>query len=340
VSRSSLPLVIAVAALAFCPAPVRAQESASWPLTEAIEVSEGACVTHGELVASVETWLGRGAIDRRIRIIVQEAEPGRPSFVVLREDQPAAERRFRPSRIACPDLRAAVALAIALAIDATILQGLLEPAPAPPPPPAPGPPPPRPEPPPAAAPAPKATLGERPAAAAPDAERSLAGEASALLFVGVLPELAWGGSIAALVPAGPLSLRAAAWATLTSEVSVGEGSAELGMVAGEVTACVSRDLGSAGLRGCAGGAAGGWSAHGRGFDANRAAAIPWVAAVGGFGLELPVGGGAALVGRIHGYFPLVRPVLEVTDPAGAPLASREAPAAGLGASLGAMVGFP
>ena len=94
-----------------------------------------------ELLASVETWLGRGAIDASIRIQVEESEPGKPRFVVLREGRPATERRFRGGSIACPDLRAAVALAIALAIDATILQAVMEPLPPAEPPPEPEPPP-------------------------------------------------------------------------------------------------------------------------------------------------------------------------------------------------------
>jgi hypothetical protein len=333
VARTLLAALALASALAA--APVWAQEPESWPLAEAIEVREGACVTHGELLASVENWLGRSAIDRRVRIVVEESEPGRPSFVVLRDGEPAAERRFRPSRIACPDLRAAVGLAIALAIDATILQSLLEPVPPPPepaPPPAPPPPSPQPRPRPAKS-IPKAS----PPA---DDPPSVAGEASALVLVGVLPEPAWGGSIGAIVPAGPLSIRAAGWATARMDVAIGDGTAELAMAAGEIAACLERSAGASRVRGCAGGAAGAWSAHGRGFDVNRVAAIPWAAATAGFGLELPLGGGAALVGRISGYFPLVRPTLEVTDPGGTPLARQEAPPAGVGASLGAMVEFP
>jgi hypothetical protein len=65
-----------------------------------------------------------------------------------------------------------------------------------------------------------------------------------------------------------------------------------------------------------------------------------VAATAGFGLELPVSDAVALVGRVNGYFPIARPALEVSDPSEAPIARQEAPAAGLGVSLGAMVGFP
>jgi hypothetical protein len=112
------------------------------------------------------------------------------------------------------------------------------------------------------------------------------------------------------------------------------------MVAGEVTACLARELGGVRIRGCGGAAGGGWSAHGTGYDVNRTTAVPWVAATGGFGVELPVSEAVALMTRVHGYAPIARPALEVSDPANQPVVREEAPPAGVGVSLGAMVGFP
>jgi hypothetical protein len=332
IRRSASLLTLAALGLAW---PARAQPEPR-PLSEAIEVSEGSCIARAELLASVEVWLGRSAIDPSIRIQVEEAEPGKPRFVVLREGRPAAERRFKGGSIPCPDLRAAVALAIALAIDATILQSVMEPVPVPPPPPEP-----EPKPKPTPKPKPKAPrLAPRPRPAPEPEGPPVAGEIAAMVLLGVLPVPAWGGSVAVIVPVGPIALRVAAWATANADVTIGEGEAQVGMLAGEVAACLARDLGGVHIRGCAGAAGGGWSAQGRGYDVNRATAIPWIAATASLGAELPVSDAVALVARVHGYAPLARPGLEVSDAADEPVVREEAPPAGLAVSLGVMVGFP
>jgi hypothetical protein len=317
-----------------------AQEAETWPLSEAIEVREGACVTRNELVASIENWLGRNAIDRRIKIVVEETEPSRPHFVVMRDGKPSAERRFRGGSINCADLRAAVALAIALAIDATLLQAVLEPpAPSAPPDLAPeSKPKPEPKPKPKRAPAPRHAAG-RPHP--PNAEPAgVWGEAAVLVLIGVLPAPAWGGAIGLGMAMGPISLRALGWATAVVEAELGSGRARVGMVAGELGACVDRPLGGLRVHGCAGAAGGGITAEGRGFDVNRAAVVPWIAATAGLGAELPLGSDVGLIARVQGYFPVARPTLEVNDPRGGVLHQEEVPPAGVGASLGVRVGFP
>ena len=327
--------IAALTAASLVAAPVWA-EPAPRPLSEAIEVSESACLKRAELISSVETWLGRSAIDPSIRIQVDETEPGHPRFVVLREGRPATERRFRGGNIACPDLRAAVALAMALAIDATILQAVLEPVPAEVEPPKVEPPtiqPPKPEPKPKPKPKPKPEPE-------PEATTPVSGEAAAIVLLGVLPAPAFGGSLGAIVPIGTFSLRIAAWATAATELSLGKGDARVGMVAGEISGCLARDLGALRVRGCAGAAGGGWSAEGSGYDANRVAVIPWFAATAGFGLEVPLSDALALVSRLNGYAPITRPTLEVSAPDDEPVAREEAPPGGISVSLGAMVGFP
>lgn len=319
--------------------PARAQETSAqtWALSEAIEVTEGDCVTRAELLACVENWLGRREIDRRIRIVVQESEPGRPRFVVMRGGKPAAERRFKPNQIACADLRAALALAIALAIDATILQSVLEPLPAPEPP--------TPEPKPKPRPKPKPKPKPQPSPLPPpepQAEAALEGEATLLVLAGVLPELTWGGGVGLVVPMGAFAIRGMGWGTASVDVSIGRGTASVAMAAGELGACLESELGRGPLwaRGCAGAAAGAWSGRGSGFDVNRATAVPWLAATGSLSLGLPLASGASLLAGGHAYFPLLRPELEVSDPGGAAIERAEAPVAGAAGSLGAIVAFP
>ncbi len=318
----------------------RASEPESWPLGEAIEVHEGECIQRDAILPSVETWLGRNSIDRRVRIVLDENEPGRPRFVVLRDGKPAAERRFKQSSIACPDLRAAVALAIALAIDATILQALLEPEPEPEP---------APEPPPESV-APPVTSVRPPERDQPPARPPetlpeppadpLSGEAAAGVWIGVLPVVGFGGALAVSLPLGPIALRAGGFAVTGARAAVGAGEADASLVAAELGVCLASALAPLTLRGCAGGAGGAFSATGSGYSVNRATALPWIAVAAGLGAELPVARAVSLVARVTGYVAIARPSHEVNAPDGAVVDRETLPAAGLGTTLGLRVDFP
>lgn len=312
---------------AACWASAAHAEAETWSLDEALEVVENRCMTEGELSANVRLWLGRPSVDRRIRIVVDQLDEDSLRFVLSRDGKPSAERRFHTADVSCVDLRAAVALAIALAIDATVMQAILEPLPA-----TPGPPAPRPRPAPARPPAPRP-----PPPPAPAEERvMLEVEAQVLVLVGVLPEPALGASIGAAAPLGDSwHLRASGWGTAARSVSVGAGRSETAMVAGQASLC----LDDSSLRACAGAAAGRWSAEGRGFDRDRTTNLPWAALVADLGVSLPLAELVAASARIHGYFPVVRPVLEERDPRGQVLSTREPPPAGLGLSAGLAVGF-
>jgi hypothetical protein len=322
-----------------------AADPETWPLADALQVGDNRCMTKAELVANVQIWLARPGIDRRIQIVVDQIDDDSLRFVLSREGKPTAERRFHTSDVACPDLRAAVALAIALAIDATVMQAILEPVPVETPPPAPPP-----------------LNQERPHRVAPAAPREkpkpppareeavlLEAEAQALVLLGVLPEPVVGGSIGAAAPlVDSFSLRLSGWGTLERSVAVGSGSSRVAMAAGQVSACLDEQLGAARtgqgsprpvLRGCAGAAAGRWSAEGQGFNRDRTTALPWAAVVADLGVSLPLADQFAISTRLHGYFPFLRPVLEERDPRGGVLSATEPPPAGLGASAGVAVGF-
>lgn len=316
---------IAAGALALAaPRTAGAVERETWPLADAVQVGTLRCARGDELVATIATWLGRDAVDRRLAIVVEDAGEGAVRFVVRRDGEPVAERRFRAARVACADLRAAVGLAIALAIDATVLDAIEgeEAAPAP------------------GTPAPEAPAGPR-AEAPPAARRWLEVDALVVGVAGVLPRPGLGGGLGVGVPLAPSwVLRAGAWAAVAATAEVGTGSADVAMVAGEAATCIERPLGLPRVRACGGFAAGRWSARGRGFGVNHAAALPWVAATGGLELRVPLADGLGLSTRLDGYVPVVRPVLEERDERGTPLAATEPPPAGVRASVGVTVAFP
>ncbi|MDQ3035057.1 MAG: hypothetical protein M3Y87_21800, partial [Myxococcota bacterium] len=94
------------------------------PLADAITVaSPDECLERDALVAHVETWLGRASIASELGVVV-EGDADEVSFLVTRGGEPIATRRFDRLPRACADRRAALSLAIALAIDAAILESL------------------------------------------------------------------------------------------------------------------------------------------------------------------------------------------------------------------------
>jgi hypothetical protein len=161
--------------------PARAQERS---LAEAVTVAEGdPCLDAEGLVAHVTTWLGRDRIAAELGVVV-ETGAADASFAITRADERTATRRFDDLPTECPDRRAVIALAIALALDAAVLESIGIAAPERPP-----------TEPPEDPPPPRAPAGERPAFSL---------EAEGMLLVEVLPELALAGavSVSALVGAG------------------------------------------------------------------------------------------------------------------------------------------
>ena len=96
-------------------------------LLTAIEVEPGAtCLAADKLIRRVERWLDQTKVDARIRVHVRgdESEPTKVAFSIDRGDgQPPAVRRIDDAPAECEQLHSALALSIALAIDASILGG-------------------------------------------------------------------------------------------------------------------------------------------------------------------------------------------------------------------------
>jgi hypothetical protein len=101
-------------------------------LLTAIEVEPGAtCLAADKLVRRVERWLNDTKVDARIRVRVigDESEPFKVSFSIDRGDGHApAVRRIDDAPADCDQLHSALALSIALAIDASILGGSAAPS--------------------------------------------------------------------------------------------------------------------------------------------------------------------------------------------------------------------
>lgn len=115
------------------PAPVTATNAAVEPepafrhsLLTAIDVVPGAtCLAADKLVRRVERWLEQTKVDARIRVHVRgDADDARRvTFVIDRGDGQPAERRIDDAPTDCDQLHSALALSIALAIDASLLGG-------------------------------------------------------------------------------------------------------------------------------------------------------------------------------------------------------------------------
>src|SRR5688500_18412667 len=93
----------------------------------ALVVTPGAtCVEHDRLALQVRTWLDQPQVDARLRIEVvgDEEHSLRLSFTLRRDEEVIAVRAFDPAPERCTDLHAVVGLAIALAIDATVLESV------------------------------------------------------------------------------------------------------------------------------------------------------------------------------------------------------------------------
>lgn len=312
-----------------------AQPAGRVPVAEAIRVDPGAsCLDRESLVPVVVAWLGAPELDGRLRVEVR-GDPEVAStahFRILRGGTVIAERSFEPGPEACPDLHAVVGLAIALAIDATVLESLGA-DPRDPPPSEPLTPPRVPP----AGPQPKEPDNPAPAPAIP-ARRGLGVRAAMepAFLLEVVPGLGVGGRArVALTPRPQLDVR------LALEVGYGpaqpfpgtDGALSSVLVAGRVDVCGARAFAAARVYGCAGAAGGALQAHGHGFTDNASTTLPWVALVLGMGTAIDIAPAVFIGVGADVYVPLVRPRVTVrgsaADTADPPQVSRSmAPVAG------------
>jgi hypothetical protein len=279
------------------------------PLIEAVTV-EGAsrCLEASAVGAQVARWLGSNAIDARVSIVVSAGDEPALSFEVRRDGQVIAVRRFDPPPVTCADVRRVVAIAIALAIESTVLV------------------------------APSTETRE------PGQARRIVPAPSwgvkAAVLARVLPELAFGlQSYVDVDLSARFGLTAGILTTFPSGTLVGPGRADLRLVAGEVAACWIALRGVFDLRACGGVGAGGVRVDGEAFAPSLSPFLPWVSVMGHVGIRLAVSRWLAIEGGVDGFLPVLRPELEVASSNGAILFTRSLPVGGGAGTLGWAVTF-
>ncbi len=310
-------------------------EASTRPLAEALRVVGGRCWNVSSLIAAVRAWLKRDEVDEQLAIEVRHLRgpPERVVFVVRRAGARASERVFSDMRLPCDDQRAAVALSIALSIDATLLLRADPPVVAEP---APTPAAPAPEPPPKPVPA-EAPVRRAPVPRARPALPLWASLEAGAAF-GALPTPA---PLAALsLGVGPFhgaSLRFGALATPEVGAGLGRGRVETQLVAGRGDGCLGTGPARLEGGGCVGLFYGRGTAKGSGFSPSQKDAFPWLAAALRVEARVAVAARVALVAGVDGFVALREVRLRVSDGQGAAVAERELSRFGLMAGAGVVV---
>ncbi len=300
-------------------APVTSQaETASAEPTavaDALSVEPGAtCLEHDRLTEQVVTWLERDELDPRLTIVVEgdPVEVRTLRFTLEDRGQAIAERSFAPGPSSCDDLHAVVALAIALAVDATVLESV---GIAPPPQIVP-----EPEPEPTTPPEPELVPAE-PVARGPSLDLTprpppwaLRAVGRGLLTVGLPPTLGGGGQLG--IEAGwreLVDLHVGAFASSAGSQPVDQATLSITLLAARADTCVGPMLGRVRPRACVGALAGSAFARGRGFRENYRATLPWVALALGGDVRVGLGRRTALSFGLDGLVSVVRPVFDVRE---------------------------
>lgn len=301
-------VALLAAGLSLAPAPAPAR-----PLREVLRVEPGAtCLAPGTLADTITSWLGRDTVDASIATIEVRGDPARAQAVAIALEVRGdlVERSFDPAPPTCSELHAVVGLAIAIAVDAAVLEGLgyevIEPD---------------------ATAVPQAQDPERPPltrrsrrvdtseAPARRASVSVVAGLRGGAWFGVMPGLAGGG--AAQIELGWrrwIDLRAGLWAgyggrrAFTADAAV-----TLGLVGGRLDVCVALARRRVRPRLCFGSAAGALQISAK-APGVRDAVSPWAAVAVAPELRIWAGRRFALDLLVDLVVPVVRTVLAERDP--------------------------
>jgi len=298
-------------------------------LAERLVVPEGECLGQEALTEHLEGWLGGdlpAGDHRKIVVDLGADERTGVTFVILDEGRALGERRFERLPESCADRRAALSLAIAIALDAGVLDRLGVPRLAepelPPPPPSPDP--------------------EPPSEPAPELPAPLRFEvASRVGFgAGVLPS--WQASLELTVGIrrARWSTHLGLWATAASRTALGEGAIRARAVAGSLSFCGhARPVRRLGMAGCAGVLVGGWMATGSGFAQSLSDTVASVNGQAQLLARWPEGSPVAVEIGARVLVSVVRARFSVVDASGAPIErTSQAPVGGEG-TIGLIVDF-
>lgn len=286
-------------------------------VSDALGLDAGAtCLEHDRLSEQIVSWLERDELDPRLTVVVEghATEVRTLRFTLRDRGRVIAERAFAPGPSSCDDLHAVVALAIALAVDATVLEsvGIASP------PPAATPPPPEPEPtpapvpedlPPLAEPAPTLDLSPR-----PKSPWTLRAHAHGLLALAVPSALGGGAEVGVEASwRDRIDLQLGGLAAASSPQPVEGGTLSVALVAARADLCGGRSFGRVRPRGCVGALAGSALAQGRGFQIDGRITLPWLALAAGGDVRVGLGRWLALAFGFDAVIGVVRPAFAVRE---------------------------
>ena len=258
------------------------------------------CLDSEELVEHVSTWLGTDRVATPLAIEVH----GSPYFArtvwfrIRRGDATVAERRFEPAPARCDALHAAVGLAIALALKASLLDSL---------------------------------IGERMFGDG-DASFPLRIGARALGGVSVVPGVDFGIGLGLQYSiAERLAARLSVLALLGpyGDFRTDQGRFKTWLATGRLDVCPRLvDIDGLAVSACIGIAAGGLYANGEAFPMSRHALVPYVAVANALEFDLELGTRWSLTIAIDVLVPLRRTSLVVRDQTGTVTATHDLAGAG------------
>lgn len=307
------------AAVASAPDAVAAtpDDPAAAALTGALAVKSGAtCLDRARLVTQIRAWLDVDDLDPRliVEVVGDARDPHKLAFTLRRDEHVIAVRRFEPAPKRCADLHAVVGLAIALAIDATLIESVSgdptvddddddDAVPTP-----------DPVRPPARDDEVPANLTRPATPTAPPPRRSpwqLRATLDGALSYGMPPGVG-GGVQFALVARwrDALDLGFGAVAVSSGRERVGDAGALLSAIAGRFDLCGGWTFGRLHPRGCGGILAGAALAAGQGFERTTTATLPWIAVPVGAHLEIRLTDRFGVQLGLEGLAGITHPIFE------------------------------
>lgn len=282
-------------------------------LRDAIVVEPGAtCLNAATLVDDVASWLGPDVVttDMVVEVRGSADDPRVVTFRTLREARVVAQRRFAPAPAKCDHMHAMVALAIAMALRASLVDEVAPERSSPPPP--------RPD--------------ER-----AEPERAWEVGADVLASFAVLPDAAFGAGVRVERALGPVLRARLGVLTLVAWGETFDGAPgrfDTWLVAPRADLCAAFALSSrVRAEGCVGVATGWLRAAGEGFATSQVSSEWWSAAANGLDFAIAVGSGWSLDLGATLILPLARNRIVLRQPSGAVDQARDLGSVGL--TLGA-----
>lgn len=331
------PVLAAMLELAGPTDPGSASTRPTIPVVDALRVDAGAtCLVRERLAAHLVMWLERDRIDAglSVEVVGDPDDPYAATFVIARDAVRASPRSLGRIPDDCQALHAAVALAVAVAVDASVWDAALRATPptVAAPPTAAGAVPEAPPEPPALAPA-----RDEPRASPRDRTGALA-RIGGSLAVGLTDGAAYGGNLGAI-----LRLRRRIDLELAGTALVGPHGALAGgrvrAVLGHVDArvCGRLEPRTAVLRACIATGVGAMQVSGRTYAEARTTTVPWVALGPSFDVAIPRTGRVAFAAMLELWVPVVRTNMVALGEGGAPAAAKGLPPLGAVLSIGPIV---